>query len=99
MNKRCVTGFITVVLIVVSSIVPFSLTVKGVTTALTGKVLMADDGTGQKKPTDSDEDETGDNDMLIIVLAIILVIWIGISAYLFKIDRKLTRLEREIHEE
>ncbi len=32
------------------------------------------------------------------VMAVILVSWIGISLYLFRIDRRLTKLEKELHE-
>lgn len=32
---------------------------------------------------------------LIYVLAVNLVIWIGIAFYLFKLDRKIKKLEKE----
>jgi len=35
------------------------------------------------------------NNQLYIVLAIALVIWLGIFVYIFRIDRKLTKLEKE----
>jgi len=36
---------------------------------------------------------------LIYLLAVNLVIWAGIVYYLFKIDQKLTRLEKEIKQD
>jgi len=32
---------------------------------------------------------------LYVVLTIVLICWIGIVAYLFKLDRKITRLEQQ----
>ncbi len=37
-------------------------------------------------------------DKLFVVLAVVLIIWIGIALYLFRSDRKLSRLERAIEE-
>jgi CcmD family protein len=35
------------------------------------------------------------NNQLYIVLAIALVIWFGIFVYIYRIDKKLTKLEKE----
>lgn len=35
------------------------------------------------------------NNQLYIVLAIALVIWFGIFVYIFRVDKKLTKLEKE----
>jgi CcmD family protein len=35
------------------------------------------------------------DDGLIYILAVNLVIWLGIAYYLFKLDRKITKLEKE----
>lgn len=35
------------------------------------------------------------NNQLYIVLAIALVIWFGIFIYIFRVDKKLTKLEKE----
>jgi CcmD family protein len=32
---------------------------------------------------------------LYVVLTIVLICWIGIVAYLFKLDRKITKLEQQ----
>ena len=32
---------------------------------------------------------------LYVVLTIVLICWVGIVAYLFKLDRKITRLEQQ----
>lgn len=37
------------------------------------------------------------DDGLIYILAVNLVIWLGIAYYLFKLDRKITKLEKEEH--
>ena len=34
-------------------------------------------------------------DKLYVVLGVVLIIWLGISAYLVRTDRRLARLERE----
>jgi len=38
------------------------------------------------------------SDSLYVVFFIILIIWLGIGSYFFKVDRKLTKLEKS-HEE
>jgi CcmD family protein len=40
-----------------------------------------------------------ENNALYIVLGIVLIIWIGISIYLFVIDRKISKLEKTVIEE
>ncbi len=35
-------------------------------------------------------------DKLYVVLAVVLIIWLGIAFYLFRTDRRIDRLEREI---
>ncbi len=35
---------------------------------------------------------------LYIVAGVVLLIWLGVSAYLLKIDRGISRLEKKIHE-
>ncbi len=35
------------------------------------------------------------NDKLFVVLAVVLIIWAGIVVYIFKVDRRLVRLEKE----
>lgn len=35
------------------------------------------------------------NNQLYVVLAIALVIWLGIFVYIFRIDRKLKKLEKQ----
>jgi len=52
----------------------------------------------QKKVEPSSSVNGDDEGLLIKVMAIILVIWIGISAYLFKIDRRVKKLEEETNE-
>ncbi len=37
-------------------------------------------------------------DKLFVVLAVVLIIWAGLALYLFRTDRKLTRLERALEE-
>ncbi|MCP4130645.1 MAG: CcmD family protein [bacterium] len=38
------------------------------------------------------------NSTLLIVMAVVLIIWTGIAIYLFKIDIKISKLEKEIDE-
>ena len=35
---------------------------------------------------------------IYVVLAVVLIIWFGLIAFLFRTDRKLDRLEQEIHD-
>ncbi|MDR3237181.1 MAG: CcmD family protein [Spirochaetia bacterium] len=44
-------------------------------------------------------EESADNGALWNVLLIVLVVWLGLAAYLFRIDRKISKIERELHEE
>lgn len=37
--------------------------------------------------------------VLRMVMTVILIIWSGIALYLFRIDRKLSRIERELRSE
>lgn len=37
-------------------------------------------------------------DKLFVVLAVVLIIWAGLAVYLFRTDRKLTRLEQALKE-
>jgi CcmD family protein len=34
---------------------------------------------------------------IYVVLAVVLIIWIGLVTFLFRTDRKINRLEREIN--
>lgn len=47
---------------------------------------------------ESSEQAVAYDDMLIKVMAVILVIWGGIAFYLFILDRKISRVEKELHE-
>ncbi|MBN1533664.1 MAG: CcmD family protein [Spirochaetes bacterium] len=67
--------------------------------------LAADVGGGERtvaaaahtQPERTQEIDPGDADEPIYrVLGIVLFVWIGISLYLFFIDRKITRLEKRI---
>ena len=40
-----------------------------------------------------------ENNALYIVLGIVLIIWCGITSYLFFIDKKITKLEKSVLEE
>ena len=37
-----------------------------------------------------------DNDKLLVVLAVVLIIWIGITVFIFATDRKIDRLESSV---
>jgi CcmD family protein len=41
---------------------------------------------------------TEKDDALSRVMWVVLVVWLGLGAYLFKIDRRIARLERKIDE-
>ena len=40
-----------------------------------------------------------ENNSIFIVMIIVLIVWIGIFAYLFNLDRRLKGIEKEIKEE
>jgi CcmD family protein len=42
-------------------------------------------------------DTMRDNGKIYVVVAVILAIFIGIILYLIRLDRKITRLEKDIH--
>jgi len=37
-----------------------------------------------------------DNDKLLVVLAVVLIIWIGITVFIYASDRKIDRLESSV---
>ena len=37
-----------------------------------------------------------DNDKLLVVLAVVLIIWIGITGFIYATDRKIDRLESSV---
>ena len=37
-----------------------------------------------------------DNDKLLVVLAVVLIIWIGITVFIYATDRKIDRLESSV---
>ena len=37
-----------------------------------------------------------DNDKLMVVLAVVLIIWIGITMFIYATDRKIDRLESSV---
>ncbi len=44
--------------------------------------------------TDNQGDDVKNN--VYIVMAVIIIIWFGLALYIFRIDRKIIRLEREL---
>ena len=36
------------------------------------------------------------NDKLFVVLAVVLIIWLGLAAFVFRTDRRIDRLEQEL---
>ena len=50
-----------------------------------------------QKPDVKMADTMRDNGKIYVVVAVILAIFIGIIIYLIRLDRKMTRLEKDIH--
>ena len=50
-----------------------------------------------QKPDVQMADTMRDNGKIYVVVAVILAIFIGIIIYLIRLDRKMTRLEKDIH--
>ena len=50
-----------------------------------------------QKPDVEMADTMRDNGKIYVVVAVILAIFIGIIIYLIRLDRKMTRLEKDIH--
>ena len=45
----------------------------------------------------SEKDQPADaNAVLYRVMGVVLVVWVGLAVFLFRIDRKLTRLGKEV---
>lgn len=40
---------------------------------------------------------SADNNVLYTVMAVILIVWAGIAAYMFSLDRRLKKIEKEIN--
>ena len=50
-----------------------------------------------QKPYVQMADTMRDNGKIYVVVAVIVAIFIGIILYLIRLDRKMTRLEKDIH--
>ena len=50
-----------------------------------------------QKPNVEMADTMRDNGKIYVVVAVIVTIFIGIILYLIRLDRKMTRLEKDIH--
>ena len=50
-----------------------------------------------QKPDVEMADTKRDNGKIYVVVAVILAIFIGIIIYLIRLDKKMTRLEKDIH--
>lgn len=50
-----------------------------------------------QKPDVEMADTMRDNGKIYVVVAVIVAIFIGIILYLIRLDRKMTRLEKDIH--
>ena len=50
-----------------------------------------------QKPDVQMADTMRDNGKIYVVVAVIVAIFIGIILYLIRLDRKMTRLEKDIH--
>ncbi len=38
------------------------------------------------------------NDKLLVVLAVVLIIWLGLAAFVFRTDRRISRLEQSLRD-
>ncbi len=56
----------------------------------------------EKNPVKSEtpvmEEEASESGKLFRVMMVVMVIWLGLAYYLFRLDRKITKLEKDIHE-
>ena len=57
--------------------------------------VLADEPSAAKPEIVSDADNNGLQNATLIILAA----WFGIAAYLFRLDRRISKLEKELHEE
>ena len=57
--------------------------------------LRADEPIAAKSETTSETDNSGLRNATVIILAA----WFGIAAYLFRLDRKVSKLEKNMYEE
>ncbi len=99
MNRTKVTRFGVLILLMIMTLVPQFTKKDPAMTMSKGRFLMADTLPSEDRVTETADTSAQDQDMLYTVLAIVLIIWFGISIYLYIIDRKLSRIERELHEE
>jgi CcmD family protein len=67
-----------------------ALTASGITSAM---AYAAETVSEEAAPSDTAADSTSSR-----VMWVVLFVWLGIGAYLFKIDRSIARLERKIDE-
>jgi len=57
--------------------------------------VLADEPSSAKPEIVSGTDNNGLQNATLIILAA----WFGIAAYLFRLDRRISKLEKELHEE
>jgi CcmD family protein len=60
---------------------------------IAGDSYKKDGGNDMKK-----NDDRGGDGVLYRVMAIVLVIWMGLALYLFRMDRKIVKLEKDLNE-
>ncbi len=51
-----------------------------------------------KAQTESSTDLMRSNGKIFVVMAVVVLILVGLFIYLFSIDKKITRLEKDIHQ-
>ena len=66
-------------------------------TLLSLSLLLFNISIWAQKPDVEMADTMRDNGKIYVVVAVIVAIFIGIILYLIRLDRKMTRLEKDIH--
>jgi len=59
-------------------------------------MLFADDG--KNGVTENSVNASNREDVIVKVMLVVLFVWLGLAAYLFRMDRKIVKLEKEINE-
>ncbi len=61
--------------------------------------LYADEKKSSAQPeTAVKEEESPEKGKLFKVMVVVMAIWLGLAFYLFRLDKKITRLEKDVNE-
>jgi len=102
MRNKIITGFF-LMMIMLALFMPFSIKTERTDDFSANKIYSSSvclyaEGKDGKIVTDTKNRESDEDALLVKVMLAVLIIWGGVSLYLFLQDRQILKLEKEIDE-